>query len=86
MPDGDNSAFFIDHQLVDYDTWYETFSSHQSTGAERRAKHGTLPVRLLRDIEDRNHAVMVILAPNREAVESLMAEPALQENFANTEI
>lgn len=84
MPEGEHVAFFIDHQLADYDKWYEVFSSRRAAGAEMRAKHGTTPVRLLRDIEDGNHAIMIIVAPNRAAVEELMAEPALQENFTNT--
>ena len=86
MPEGEHAAFFIDHQLTNFDKWRETFKSNREARADLREKHGTTPVRLLHDIDDDNHAILIMVGPNRGAVEQLMAEPSLQELFSNSEI
>ena len=84
--EGESAAFFVDQHLADYDKWYQLWSANRARPDSIAAKHGCKPIRLLRDIDDGNHTVLVFLAPNKAAMESLMAEPELQSNFANREI
>ncbi len=84
--DGENPGFLVDHQLVDYDKWYEMWSKNRIKNAENWTNLGCKPVRLLRDIDDPNHAIVVVFAPNRGAVEQLLSSPNAQEAFANREI
>jgi len=83
--EGENPAFFVDHQLINYDKWHELMSSNL-TQRLLRDKLGVKPIRLLRDIEDGNHVILVMLAPNHEALEQWMAETSFQELFANLKI
>jgi len=85
-PDGEHSAFFVDHRLADYDKWYAEYSSHQPQNSELREKHGVKHIRLLHDIGDNNHAIIVMIAPDQSAIENLMKEAGLDEIFANREI
>ncbi|MBT6620180.1 MAG: DUF4412 domain-containing protein [Gemmatimonadetes bacterium] len=86
MSEGDVSAFFLDQQLVDYDKWSEMRSGNEAERNEVMQKHGVNPVRLLHDIDNRNHVVVVMQAPNRAAMENMLAEPTAQANFANKEV
>ena len=86
MAEGGVSAFFIDQQLADYDKWSEMRSASEATRNEMAQKHGVNPVRLLHDIDNRNHVVFVMQAPDRTAVENMLAEPTAQANFANKEV
>ena len=84
--DGENPAFFIDHQLADFYKWYESFSANQLQPNEKKSELGIKHIRLLHDLEDDGHAIVVSVAPNRSALEELMSQPRAQELFANRDI
>jgi quinol monooxygenase YgiN len=84
--DGENPAFMVDHQLADYDKWQEHWRANRDQRAELWTELGCKPVRLLRDIDDRNHAIVVVLAPDKAAVEKLLSSPTAQEAFANKDV
>lgn len=79
-------AFFVDHQLADYDKWHEIWSSHQAERSDIRAQKGIKQIRLLHDIDNNNHAILVMIAPDKAALEDLMSDGNLQEVFSNKEI
>jgi hypothetical protein len=86
FPVDENPAFFVDHRLLDYDKWFAVFSAHRTEPNELRDRLGIKLIRLLHDIEDNNHAILVVMAPDRAAVEQLIAGPRVQETIAKGDI
>jgi len=84
--EGENPAFQVDHQLTDYNRWFEAWSSNRAERTALWEKHGCKPIRLLRDIENGNHVIIVVMAPNAASVEDLLAEAKAQERFADREV
>ena len=65
-------------RLVDYDKWYErAWASGFLKGI--MAEYEVTPVRILRDDEDPNHAIVVLTAPSLEALDKVRADPRIQE-------
>ena len=65
-------------KLVDYDKWYEkAWASGLNKGI--MAEHGVTPVRILRNDEDPNHAIVVLTAASLEAFDNLRADSRIQE-------
>ncbi len=85
-PDGDYGAFFVDHQLADYDKWQENWNSNQEQRNATLAENGVVPIRLLRDIDDGNHAIVLMAAPNRGAVEEALNSATSKAAFANQSV
>jgi|GEM_PF-1672033 hypothetical protein len=79
-------AVFVDHQLADYDSWFEAWSANYDERLETCQKLGCTPHRLLRDVEDDNHVIVVFIAEDQTAVEQLLANPTAQETFADKNI
>lgn len=84
--EGENPAFQLDHSLQDYNRWFEAWSSNQIQRTESWNKHGCKPIRILRDIDNDNHVIIVVMASNQETVKYLLAEPRAQEIFADREV
>jgi hypothetical protein len=84
--EGENPAVLVDHRVTDFDMWTKSRETNRDQRNEMYQKHGIKVIRELHDIEDRNHVVVVMLAPGRSAVENLFAEPPAQASFANKEV
>ena len=64
--------------LVDYDKWYErAWASGFLKGI--MAEYEVTPVRILRDDEDPNHAIVVLTASSLDALDKVRADPRIQE-------
>jgi len=72
-------------KLVDYDKWYErAWASGFLKGI--MAEYEVTPVRILRDDEDPNHAIVVLTAPSLEALDKVRADPRVQELVSDRSI
>ena len=78
--------FWIKHDLVDYDNWYDHRVETETTRKAMMEEHGVRNVRLLQNIDDPNDVIGVVLAPNRDIIVALLSEPDVQDLFANREI
>ena len=79
-------AVFVDHQLADYDKWFAAWSARYEERLETFQKFGCIPHRLLRDLEDSNHVIVVFVAEDLASVDQLLVDSVAQETFADTEI
>lgn len=79
---GENPAFFVDHDLVDFDK----FRDFLVTRLAQRDPSDVKPIKLLHDMENSHNVRLVILATDRAALDRAMADARLQEQFANREI
>ena len=84
--EGENPAFLVEQWLVDFDKWSQLRASNEAERNEVMKEHGIKAIRMLHDIEDANHVVVVMIAPNQSAVEGMLASPTAQANFANKEV
>ena len=78
--------FWIKHDLVDYDNWYDHRVETETTRKAMMHEYGVRNVRLLQNIDDPNDVIGVVLASNREIIVALLSEPHAQELFANRDI
>ncbi len=76
---GENPAFFVEHRLADFETFRDRLLA-------RRETPGIKTIKLLRNIEDRDHVRLVVLAPDKATLENAMAAPRLQTHFADRNI
>ena len=84
--DSSIKPFWIKHDLVDYDKWYDHRVETETTRKAMMQEHGVRNVRLLQNIDDPNDVIGVVLAPSRDIIVALLSEPNVQELFANREI
>ena len=75
--------FWIKHDLVDYDEWYDYRTKSESTRKAMMQEHGVRNVRLLQNIMDPNDVIGVVIAPSRDIIVAVLSEPGPQEAFAN---
>ena len=68
-----------DHRPADFETFRDRLLARKITPDVK-------PIKLLRDIEDRNHVRLVVLAPDKAALERTMEDPRLQNHFADRRI
>ncbi len=76
------AIFHIDHKLADFDRWLKLFAA----GAPRReveAAHGVETIRALRNTLDGNHAIAVLRAETRAAVDAMLGDARLRDRFAD---
>ena len=72
-------------RLVDYDKWYErAWASGFLKGI--MAEYEVTPVRILRNDEDPNHAIVVLTAQSLEALDRVRADPRIQEFVSDRSI
>ena len=78
-------VFHVNHRLADFDKWFAVFKDG-SPRKELEAKHEVKSVRVLRDADDSNRAVVVMEANSRAAIEEMFNEPRVQERFSDTSL
>ena len=65
-------------RLVDYDKWYERAWARGFLNGIM-AEYEVTPVRILRDDEDPNPAIVVLTASSLDALDKVRADPRIQE-------
>jgi len=79
------AIFHLDYRLADFDRWLSLFASGELR-EEIEHMHGVETVRVLRDKEELQHAIVVMRADTREAIDRMLGHPRLQEWFADGSI
>jgi len=79
-------AFWIIHDLADYDEWNEHRMETESKRKSFLIEHSVRNIRQLQNIEDPNNVVSVVIAPSRDILIALLSEPWPQEIFADRDI
>ena len=79
-------AFWIIHDLADYDKWNDHRMETESKRKSILQEHSVRNIRQLQNIEDPNNVISVVIAPSRDTLVALLSEPWPQETFANREI
>ena len=76
-------AFWIIHDLADYDKWKDHRMETESKRKSFLLEHSVRNIRQLQNIEDPNNVISVVIAPSRDTLVALLSEPWSQETFAN---
>ena len=76
-------AFWIIHDLADYDKWNDQRMETESKRKSILLEHSVRNIRQLQNIEDPNNVISVVIAPSRDTLVALLSEPWPQETFAN---
>ena len=76
-------AFWIIHDLADYDKWNDHRMETESKRKSFLLEHSVRNIRQLQNIEDPNNVISVVIAPSRDTLVALLSEPWSQETFAN---
>ena len=79
-------AFWIIHDLADYDQWNDHRMENESKRKSFLQEHSVRNIRQLQNIEDPNNVISVMIAPSRAILMALLSEPWPQEIFANRDI
>ena len=79
-------AFWILHDLTDYDEWNEHRTETESKRKSFLLEHSVRNIRQLQNIEDSNNVISVVIAPSKDTLVALLTEPWPQEIFANRDI
>jgi len=79
-------AFWIIHDLADYDEWNDHRMETESKRKSFLLEHSVRNIRQLQNIEDPNNVISVVIAPSRDILIALLSEPWPQEIFANRDI
>ena len=78
-------VFHVNHRLADYDKWFAVFKEGNPR-KDREAEYGIKSLRVLRDADDGNHAVVVMEADSRSVIDQMIGDPQVQERFADTSL
>jgi hypothetical protein len=78
-------VFHVNHKLADFDKWFAVFKEGNPR-KDREAQYGVKSLRVLRDADDGNHAVVVMEADSRSAIDQMTDDPQVQERFADTSL
>ncbi len=78
-------VFHIEHKLADFDKWLAVFKEGNPR-KEIETKYGVKSLRVLHDADDGNHAIIVMEADSRSAIDEMFNEPKVQERFADTSL
>ena len=76
-------AFWIVHDLADYDKWKDHRMETESKRKSFLLEHSVRNIRQLQNVEDPNNVISVVIAPSRDTLVALLSEPWSQEIFAN---
>ena len=80
-----NYGFHVEHKLVDYDKWFAIFKD----AALRKQIEGELgirPIRVLRDVDNPNNAVLIFQVPSQDAMDKMLSDPRVQERLNDKSI
>ena len=79
-------AFWIIHDLADYDKWNDQRMETESKRKSILLEHSVRNIRQLQNIEDPNNVISVVIAPGRDILIALLSDSWPQEIFANRDI
>ena len=75
-----NYGFHVEHKLVDYDKWFAIFKE-ADIRKQIEEELGIKAIRVLRDVDNPNNAVVIFQGPNQEAMDKLHTDPRVQERL-----
>ena len=80
-----NYGFHVEHKLVDYDKWFAIFKE-ADIRKQIEEELGIRAIRVLRDVDNPNNAVVIFQGPNQEAMDKLHSDPRVQDRFNDKSI
>ena len=72
-------------RLVDYDKWFAIFKEAQ-VRKQLEEELGIKAIRVLRDVDSPNNAIVVFEGPNQDAMDKLHTDPRVQDRFNDKSI
>ena len=78
-------GFHVEHKLVDYDKWFAIFKE-ADIRKQIEEELGIRAIRVLRDVDNPNNAVVIFQGPNQEAMDKLHSDPRVQDRFNDRSI
>ena len=82
---GANYGFHVEHKLVNYDKWFAIFKE-ADIRKQIEEELGIKAIRVLRDVDNPNNAVVIFQGPNQEAMDKLHTDPRVQDRFNDRSI
>ena len=82
---GANYGFHVEHKLVDYDKWFAIFKE-ADIRKQIEEELGIKAIRVLRDVDSPNNAIVVFEGPDQDAMDKLHTDPRVQERFNDKSI
>ena len=80
-----NYGFHVEHKLVDYDKWFAIFKE-ADIRKQIEDELGIKAIRVLRDVDNPNNAVVIFQGPSQEAMDKLHTDPRIQDRFNDRSI
>ena len=80
-----NYGFHVEHKLVDYDKWFAIFKE-ADIRKQIEEELGIKAIRVLRDVDSPNDAIVVFEGPDQDAMDKLHTDPRVQERFNDKSI
>ena len=80
-----NYGFHVEHKLVDYDKWFTIFKE-ADIRKQIEEELGIRAIRVLRDVDNPNNAVLIFQGPNQDAMDKLHTDPRVQDRFNDKSI
>ena len=78
-------GFHTQHRLVDYNQWFSIFKD-STFRKEIEEANGLRCVRILRETENQNNAVVIFQGPSQDAYDAMHNDPRVQERFNDQSI
>ena len=82
---GATYGFHVEHKLVDYDKWFAIFKE-ADIREQIEEELGIRAIRVLRDVDNPNNAVVIFQGPNQESMDKLHSDPRVQDRFNDRSI
>ena len=82
---GANYGFHVEHKLVDYDKWFAIFKD-AALRIQIEGELGIRPIRVLRDVDNPNNAVLIFQGPSQDAMDKMLSDPRVQERLNDKSI
>ena len=80
-----NYGFHVEHKLVDYDKWFAIFKD-ADVRKQIEGELGIRPIRVLRDVDNPNNAVLIFQGPSQDAMDKMLSDPRVQERLNDKSI
>ena len=78
-------GFHVGHKLVNYDKWFAIFKEAQ-VRKQIEEELGIKAIRVLRDVDSSNNAIVIFEGPDQDAMEKLYTDTRVQERFNDKSI
>ena len=72
-------------KLVDYDKWFAIFKD-ADVRKQIEGELGIRAIRVLRDVDNPNNAVVIFQGPSQDAMDKMLSDPRVQERFSDKSI